>query len=96
MATGVELRPCMMCAKWERVETKRVVQHFMAHGLEVQPDGTFKTPIVKDFPGRKSLVLDPHDFGFCRRDLLPTDMQSTCAAWTATTTKTDLQRRLRG
>lgn len=86
----------MMCAKWERVELNRVVQHFTARGLKVRPDGCFVTPIAKDFPGRKSMVLDPRDFGFCRRDLLPTDMQSTCADWTPTTKLVDLQRRMRG
>jgi hypothetical protein len=96
MATGVESRPCMMCAKWEKVDVARIVQHFLAKGLEAKPDGTFVTPIVKDFPGRKSLVLDPHDFGFCRRDMLPTDLQSTCAAWTPTKQIVQLQRRMRG
>ena len=96
MATGIEARPCMMCAKWEKVDVTRIVQHFIAKGLEAKPDGTFVTPIVKDFPGRKSLVLDPHDFGFCRRDMLPTDLQSTCAAWTPTKQIVQLQRRMRG
>lgn len=96
MATGTEQRPCMMCAKWERVELNRMVQHFLSKGLEAMPDGTFVTPIIKDYPGRKSMVLDPHDFGFCRRDLLPTDMQSTCVDWVPTTRLVDLQRRLRG
>jgi hypothetical protein len=96
MATGTESRPCMMCAKWDRVETNRVVQHFLARGLEAMPDGKFVTPIIKDIPGRRSMVLDPRDYGFCRRDLLPTDMQATCVDWTPTKSLVELQRRLRG
>lgn len=94
MATGKESKPCLMCRKWENVETKRVVEHFLAKGLEAQPDGTFKTPIVKDYPGRKSLVLDPHNFGFCRRDLMPTDSMATCEAWVPTKRLTDFQDRM--
>lgn len=94
MATGKETKPCLMCRKWENVETKRVVEHFLARGLEPQPNGTFKTPIAKDFPGRKSLVLDPTKFGFCRRDLMPTEDFATCDAWVPTKRLTDFQDRM--
>jgi hypothetical protein len=95
MATGKEAQPCLMCRFWEKVETKRVVAHFLQKGLEAQPDGRFATPIVKDYPGRKSLLLDPKNFGFCRRDLIPADMQSTCGEWSPTKTVAELQSRLR-
>ena len=94
MATGQEERPCLICRKWENVETKRVVEHFLARGLVAQPDGTFTTPIVKDYPGRKSLVLDPRNFGFCRRDLLPTDAQATCENWVPTKRLSEFQDRM--
>jgi hypothetical protein len=94
MATGKEVRPCVMCRKWELVNTHRMVEHFLAHGLEAQPDGTFKTPIAKDYPGRKSLVLDPKNFGFCRADLIPVEAQATCGAWVPTKRLGELQDRL--
>ena len=94
MATGKETQPCLMCRKWEDVETAKVVQHFLAKGLEVQPDGTFKTPIAHDIPGRKSLILDPKNFGFCRRDLMPTDAMASCANWVPTKHLSDFQQRM--
>lgn len=94
LATGKETRPCLMCRKWENVATTRVVEYFLARGLEPQPDGTFKTPIVKDYPGRRSLVLDPKNFGFCRRDLIPTDAQATCDEWVPTKRLSEFQDRM--
>lgn len=94
LATGKETQPCLMCRKWENVATARVVEYFLARGLEAQPDGKFKTPIVKDYPGRKSLVLDPKNFGFCRRDLIPTDAQATCDGWVPTKHLSEFQDRM--
>lgn len=95
MATGKETQPCMMCRKWEAVDTTRVVEHFLAKGLEMQPDGTFKTPIARDFKDRKSLILDPRNFGFCRRDLMPTDALATCNSWIPTKHLSDFQQRMK-
>jgi len=94
MATGKEVQPCLLCRKWESVETKRVIEYFMSKGLEAQPDGRFVTPIVKDYPGRKSLTLDPRNFGFCRRELIPTDAQATCSGWIPTKHLSDFQQRM--
>ncbi len=94
LAKGTEVRPCCMCVKLDVVDKKRMVEHFMANGLEVQPDGRFATPIVKDYPGRKSLKLDPANFGFCRRDLIAVDLQATCSNWSPTKRLGDLQARL--
>lgn len=95
MATGQEAHPCVMCRKWERVDVKRVIEHFLAKGLEARPDGMFVTPIVKDYPGRKSLVLDPRNFGFCRRDMMPVEALATCGQWVPTKRLSELQDRLR-
>lgn len=95
MATGIEERPCAMCRHWENVGAKRVIEHFLSRGLTLLPDGRFETPIAKDFPGRKSLKLDPTQFGFCRVDLMPTDQLSTCEAWSPTRTKAEFQDRMR-
>lgn len=95
MATGLEQKPCMLCRHWKHDGAEKMAEHFLAHGLEAQPNGMFKTPIAKDFPGRKSLVLDPRNFGFCQRDALPTDMQATCERWQPTKDLVDFKRRMR-
>ena len=77
LVRGNEPHPCMMCRSWEK-DTPKLVQHLKAHGLEQMPDGTFQTPIAKDIPGRKSLVIDPNSWGFCRLECRPTDMLATC------------------
>lgn len=95
MATGVETRPCVMCRRWDNVGPKRVAEHLMARGLEAASDGTFVTPIAKDFPGRKSLRLDPRNFGFCKRDMILTDSMSSCPAWAPTRTEAEFKQRMR-
>jgi hypothetical protein len=95
MATGLETRPCATCRHWDGVDKQRIVRHFMSRGLEPQSDGTFKTPIAKDFPGRRSLVLDPRNFGYCRKDTICTDALATCEKWQPTQNLADFQRRMR-
>jgi hypothetical protein len=95
MATGVETRPCMTCSKWDNVGPKRMSEYFLSKGLELDADGKFITPIVKDFNDRTSMRLNPHDYGFCKRDLIPTDLQSTCDGWSPTKSLVELQRKLR-
>ncbi len=94
MATGKETKPCCMCRKWENVGSKRVVEYCLSQGLEVQPDGKFKTPIAKDIPGRVSLTIDPRSYGFCKRDQILTDTMATCDGWTPTKRITELQDRM--
>ncbi len=95
MATGMEQKPCMMCRHWEGTERGKIERHLLSRGLEARPDGKFVTPIAKDFKGRKSLVLDPKNFGWCRKDSIITDMQATCNEWAPTVTLADFQRRMR-
>lgn len=94
LATGKEPQPCLMCARWDALGRDRMAAYFLSKGLEVQADGTFKTPIAKDFPNRKSLVLDPSNFGMCRRDVIATDSMATCESWTPTRSLVQLQERL--
>jgi len=84
-----------MCRKWENVETRRVVEYFIySRKLEQLPDGRFTTPIAKDYPGRKPMILDPKNYGFCRRDMIPTEAMATCEAWVPTKRLTELQDRM--
>jgi len=94
MAKGLEPHPCFACRSWEH-DRKRIIEHFMAHGLVPDVDGNFLTPIAKDFPGRRSLKLDPKDYGFCRLDCIATDMQATCKRWAPVKSPSDLQARVR-
>jgi hypothetical protein len=88
-----ETRPCCMCRSWEKDE-HRLIEHFIAHGLKIKDDGTFITPIALDFPGRKSLVLNPKKMGFCRLETRPTDDLATCERWSPVTRVSDLSRRI--
>jgi len=94
MATGLEQRPCIVCRSWEK-DTKRLIEHFLANGLKPRPDGTFVTPIAQDIPGRKSMVINPPDWGYCKRELRPTDGLATCDAWTPVRTASELQSRIK-
>ena len=96
MATGLETKPCFTCRSFEDPGLERMLQHLAAKGLELQPDGTFKTPIVRDIPGRKSLTLDPKDFGFCRLEVHPVDRLATCGSYVAVKRLADFQRARRG
>lgn len=91
---GKEKRPCMSCKSWEKDE-HRLIEHLLWKGLEPRPDGKFITPIAKDFPGRRSLVIDPKSWGFCRLETRPTDCLATCPAWQPVKTAAELASRIR-
>lgn len=94
MISAAETRPCVMCRSWERQENK-VIEYFIAHKLEAQPDGTFKSPIRKDFKNtRANLSLDPKKFGWCRYDAICTEDLSTCEKWTPVRTASELSDRI--
>lgn len=93
MAHGLEQHPCLMCVSFEK-DTNRLIRHLIRHKLTPQEDGTFVTPIAKDFPGRKSLRIDPRSYGWCRRDTIVVDMLATCPAWRLTMSKSDLASRI--
>lgn len=95
MVTGGEEKPCCMCTKWDHVDTNRIVRHLLSKGLKPREDGKFETPIAKDYKGRKSLVLDPVNFGYCRKDTVITESLATCPAWTPTRTVSEFQQRMR-
>ena len=80
LATGTEKNPCFSCKSFEQDE-RRLIEYLQRRGLEPDKRGHFRTPIAKDFPGRKSMVIDPKSFGWCRRDSLVTDMLATCEGW---------------
>lgn len=94
MVRGNEERPCCMCRSWERDE-KKLIEHLLSHGLVAREDGCFVTPIAKDIPGRKSLVLNPKQMGFCRLECRPTDDLASCERWTMVTRIEDLASRVR-
>jgi len=94
LATGTEKHPCMMCRSYEH-DRKRLVDHLLANGLKPMPDGSFETPIVGDFKGRKSLRIHPDQYGYCRRFTMPVDMLATCPDWVQVRTASEMASRIR-
>lgn len=93
---AVETRPCMMCRSFEKDNTK-LAQHLRARGLTPDAAGYFHTPIAKDFPGRaeKALKIYLPDYGYCRKECMPVDMQATCERWEQVRTTSELATRIR-
>ena len=94
MATGIETRPCCICRSFEKDEPK-LIQHLLRNKLTPREDGTFVTPIAKDIPGRKSMVIDPKTYGWCRRDTIPVDMLATCPSFRPVRTSSELESRIK-
>jgi len=94
MVKGNEIRPCVMCRSWERDERK-LIEHLMSRKLELMPDGTFKSPIRKDYKGtHANLTIDPKKFGFCRYETSVTEDIASCEKWTPVRTAAELADRL--
>lgn len=94
MATTAEPHPCMLCRAFEKDE-RRLVNHLIASGLRPEPDGTFETPIAKDFKGRNSLKIHPASWGFCRKHTHPVDMMATCPDFQVVRTASELASRIK-
>jgi len=93
-ATGMEQRPCFMCRSFEK-DNKRLLQHLNAKGLKPNAEGCYETPIVQDFQGRRSMKIDPRNFGYCRKGNYVTDMRASCADFQLVTTRSELQSKIR-
>ena len=95
LATTAETRPCYACKNWDD-DRPKLMRHFASRGMYPDPhDGLIRTPIMKDFPERQSMTINPKTFGFCLRDSIPTDDEATCENWQPTKSIEDLRRRLR-
>jgi hypothetical protein len=94
LASGLEARPCLHCTAFEKDE-KKLRDHLIASGLQMDAQGRFLTPIAKDFKGRKSLAIDPRSYGFCRADQMPVDMLATCEKWTPVRTSSEFESRIK-
>lgn len=76
-ATGLEQKPCFMCKSFEK-DNRRLIQHLNARGLVADESGCYETPIARDINGRRSIKIDPRDFGYCRKNCYVTSMKATC------------------
>ena len=94
MASGMEQKPCFTCRSWEK-DTKKLIQFLTSHGLQPDADGNYETPIVKDFKGRRSLQVNPRDYGFCRQGCCPTHMNASCENWQPTRFASELALKVR-
>lgn len=91
---AVETHPCFMCKSFDK-DAKKLREHLHAHGLRPGRDGRYTTPIAKDFPGRKPLKIYLPDWGFCRKNTHPVDMQATCSEWEQVQSAGDMASRIR-
>lgn len=92
-STGLEERPCFTCRSWEK-DARKLTQFLTSKGLQPDFEGYYETPVARDFHGRKSLRIHPRDFGFCRRQCMPTHMQATCEDWDTVRTRSELQGKI--
>jgi len=84
----------MLCRSFEKSD-RRLIEYFQSRGLTPMPDGSYETPIAKDFPGRKSLRIHPQNFGFCRRFSHPVDILATCPDFTQVRTASEMESRIK-
>ena len=94
MATGQEENPCFLCRSFEKSD-RRLREYFSSRGLTPLPDGSYETPIAKDFKGRKSLKIHPQNFGWCRRDAIAVDIMATCANFQQVRTASEMESRIK-
>jgi hypothetical protein len=94
MPSATQAKPCYLCKSFENDRAK-LIQHLLSKGLVPDEAGVFTTPIVQDFDGRKSLEINPDDYGFCRRDCIVVAMNATCANWELTRFREDMIAKLR-
>ena len=79
--TGSEEKPCFTCSKWVK-DNRKLIQHLNAKGLKADKNGIFTTPIVADFhDGRRSMEVDPKDYGWCPKNCYVSHMLATCEFW---------------
>lgn len=93
LATGTETDPCFMCKSWEKNERK-LAQHFRAHGLTIEPDGTVETPIIKGDPNRTTMKLKIQHMGWCRQECMPTDDLATCQKFNQVKRREEMRDRM--
>jgi hypothetical protein len=94
LATGKEENPCFLCRSFEKSD-RRLREYFASRGLTPLPDGSYETPIAKDFKGRKSLRIHPQNYGWCRRDAIATDILATCLNFTQVRTASEMESRIK-
>jgi hypothetical protein len=89
--TGVEEKPCFTCSHWIK-NNRRVMQHFIAHGLEADENGHYQVPTR--LYNRSSIKVDPKEWGWCPKLGMPTAMLATCEDWQPTTLAHELARKI--
>jgi hypothetical protein len=93
--TGTEEKPCFTCAKWMK-DNRKLIQHLRAKGLRADENGIFTTPIAGEFhDGRKSMEVDPKDYGWCPKNVYVAHMLATCEFWQPTVLARELAGKIR-
>ena len=93
IAQGTEPEPCYLCRSFEK-DNRKLIQHFVAHGLKPDENGLFETPLAQEVKGRRSLKIDPNDYGYCRKNCYTTAMTSHCPSWRLTKFREEMMRKI--
>lgn len=91
MPSETEAKPCFTCKHWDK-DTRKLMQYLHVHGLQPNSNGIY-TLQIKDLPGRKSIEVDPKDWGFCMTLAMPTHMNAgaQCEYWQLRVVRDDMR-----
>lgn len=91
MNTATEATPCYLCKNWHK-DTRKLMQHIRSKGLVPDSNGIYTMP-TPDLPDRKSIQVDPKDWGFCLKQAIATHMNAgmQCEDWSLRETREDLK-----
>ena len=100
-----EKEPCFQCKSWEQNERK-LAQHFRAHSMIIDPDGTIRTPLAKDSKNGGGALMVPdvdnggtrpvkiQEMGWCRRECRPTEFEGHCQDFNLVKHREEMTNRL--
>jgi len=85
---GREGHPCFMCRSFEKPDLGKMIQHMVARGGKLLPNGRIRANRPREASGTP-IELDPREFGFCRRDTIAVQLEATCENWQQKQTRRD-------
>jgi len=91
MPTDAEATPCFTCKHWHK-DNRKLMQYLHAHGLQPDSNGVYELR-VPEMPERKSIQVDPKDWGFCLTLAMPTHMNAgaQCEHWQLRQVREDMR-----
>jgi hypothetical protein len=91
MPSEVEATPCFLCKHWHK-DQRKLMQFIRSRGLVPDSNGIYTLP-TPDLPNRKSIQVDPKDWGFCLTLAMPTHMNAgaQCEYWQQRQVREDMR-----